>query len=146
VDDRNPVAIAGLIRGTVPFPTLIFERYRAEHARISAVNQNLLFLIHGFVMLAVLSDRAYRLAGRLFPVTVWWSIVARSFTRCGRPLPPRWGRRAVNNVHQVAKDSDKTLVRRQQKGQTHPRKVGDIGIAGSFRPTSDAVLLSGFRC
>jgi hypothetical protein len=71
VDNRNPVAIAGLIRGTVPFPTLIAsERYRAEHAWISAVNQNLLFLIHGFVMLAVLSDRAYRLAGRLFPVTV----------------------------------------------------------------------------
>jgi hypothetical protein len=25
-------------------------------------------------------------------------------------------------------------VRKQQKGQNHSRKVGDIGIAGSFRP------------
>jgi len=73
VDDRNHVTIAALIRDTLPFPTpSASERYRAEHARVRAVSQNLLFLIDGFVMSAVLPDRAYHLAGRLFPVTVWF--------------------------------------------------------------------------
>jgi hypothetical protein len=73
VDERNHVTIAALIRDTLPFPTLIAsERYRAEHARISAASQNLLLLIDGFVMSAVLPDRAYHLAGRLFHVTVWF--------------------------------------------------------------------------